>query len=394
MAPREVPQTLSQALLGPIGGSLGTALGRAVLAHHPARPPLRHPEPRLEPLNGHPAAVRGHHSPSASSSGHRLVQLRLRQQLLQPGVLRLQLLEPPRVAGAHARIGPPPPVPGRLGDLQMPEHLGQVAARSEHPLALADLANRLLRTMASPLHRGHPPILGESDPQHADSNQGPTSRLPQSVLEELACNAKFTGVVYDRRGRPIWRAHSVRRATEAQRQLLIARDGGCFVCGAHPDICDAHHVRPVSEGGPTSIDNMVLACWRCHHKIHYFGWQVHGPPGRRTLHPPEAATYGPAHAPERPSLFRSGTSTAPDQAQLIESAADQMPDPLGLGTAEAARAPDHPEANGSRPGGARQMQSGDRSAKPGPAAARAVLARSRVRRAGTANASAADRGPP
>ena len=124
-------------------------------------------------------------------------------------------------------------------------------------------------------------------------------RLPRSVLEELACNARFTGVIYDRRGRAIWRAHSVRRATEAQRQLLIARDGGCFACGVHPDICDAHHVRPVSQGGVTSLDNMVLACWRCHNKIHYFGWQIHGPPGNRTLHPPETATYGPAHAPEQ-----------------------------------------------------------------------------------------------
>ncbi len=49
-------------------------------------------------------------------------------------------------------------------------------------------------------------------------------RLPPSVLEELACNSRFTGVIYDRRGRPIWRAHSVRRATKAQRQLLIARE--------------------------------------------------------------------------------------------------------------------------------------------------------------------------
>ncbi len=126
-------------------------------------------------------------------------------------------------------------------------------------------------------------------------------RLPQSVLEELACNAKFTGVIYDRRGRPIWRAQSVRRATKAQRQLLIARDGGCFACGAHPDICDAHHVRPVSQGGATSIDNMVLACWSCHNKIHHFGWQIHGPPGRRTLHPPDA---GNLRLPPTPPTLR------------------------------------------------------------------------------------------
>ncbi len=173
-------------------------------------------------------------------------------------------------------------------------------------------------------------------------------RLPRSVLEELACNAKFTGIVYDRRGRPIWRAHSVRRATEAQRQLLIARDGGCFACGAHPDICDAHHVRPVSQGGATSLDNMVLACWRCHHKIHYLGWQIHGPPGRRTLHPPQAETHGPANAPERPSLFCSQATAPPGQARLLEPVAAQSPNMLALRRPKATPAPDHPQANRPR----------------------------------------------
>ena len=220
------------------------------------------------------------------------------------------------------------------------------------------------------------------------------ARLPQSVLEELACNAKFTGVVYDRRGRPIWRAHSVRRATEAQRQLLIARDGGCFACGAHPDICDAHHVRPVSEGGATSLDNMVLACWRCHHKIHYFGWQIHGPPGNRTLHPPDGLHYGPAHAPERPSLFHSGSSAVPDQPQLPAPVAAQSPNLLALDGPEATRAPVHPQANGSHRDGAGRAQHRDPSTRPGPATARAVLARSRAERAGAPDASADDRGPP
>ena len=62
-------------------------------------------------------------------------------------------------------------------------------------------------------------------------------RLPQPVLEELACNAKFTGLVYDRDGKPIWRTHSVRTATKAQRQdpprslrrLLPLRGPSCAV---------------------------------------------------------------------------------------------------------------------------------------------------------------------
>ena len=142
-------------------------------------------------------------------------------------------------------------------------------------------------------------------------------RLPSSVLEELACGARFTGVIYDRKGRAIWRARPVRRATKAQRQLLIARDGGCFACGADPGICDAHHVRPVSRGGATSLDNLVLACWRCHNKIHHFGWQIHGPPGSRTLHPPDTMHYGPAHAPDSPRVFGPETPHTPDSPRVF-----------------------------------------------------------------------------
>ena len=137
-------------------------------------------------------------------------------------------------------------------------------------------------------------------------------RLPATVLEELACNAKWTGMVYDARGALLWQGHSKRTATAAQIKALKAIYGGCFACGTDFDMCQAHHVRPVSEGGPTDVDNMVPACWGCHNKIHYFGWQIHGPPGQRTLHPPDPVTYGPAHAPEQPIPFERDPESAPD----------------------------------------------------------------------------------
>ena len=129
-------------------------------------------------------------------------------------------------------------------------------------------------------------------------------RLPSAVLEELACGAKLTGVVYDRDGKPIWRAHSVRTATEAQRQILIARYGGCFACAAHPALCQIHHIKPVSEGGSTKISNMVPVCWDCHNKIHHHHWYIiKRPDGNHTLHPPGKPHYGPAYAPEAPTAF-------------------------------------------------------------------------------------------
>ncbi len=132
-------------------------------------------------------------------------------------------------------------------------------------------------------------------------------RLPQAVLEQLACNAKFTGLVYDRDGKPIWRTHSVRTATEAQRQILMARYGGCFHCAAHPALCQIHHIKPVSQGGSTRLDNMIPACWDCHQKVHHHGWRIRTTNGVHTLHPPEQLHYGPARAPDPPM---SGFSSA------------------------------------------------------------------------------------
>ena len=137
-------------------------------------------------------------------------------------------------------------------------------------------------------------------------------RLPPAVFEELACNAKFTGVLYSRKGKPIWRTEPTRRVTDAQWQLLIARYGGCFHCGANPGICQAHHIEPVSQGGPTKLDNLVPACWTCHHRIHHDGWQIHKcPDGNHTLHPPDHIHYGPAQAPDPPVLFGPSDHNTP-----------------------------------------------------------------------------------
>ena len=85
-----------------------------------------------------------------------------------------------------------------------------------------------------------------------------------------------------------------------------ARYGGCFHCGANPAMCQVHHIKPVSQGGSTKLDNMVPVCWGCHNKIHHHGWQIRTTNGVHTLHPPDRTHYGPAHAPESPVLHLPG----------------------------------------------------------------------------------------
>ena len=135
------------------------------------------------------------------------------------------------------------------------------------------------------------------------------TRLPAVVLDQLACNARLTGVIFDRIGKPIWRTHSGRKVTEPQWQLLIAKWGGCFHCGANPGICQGHHIEPVSRGGPTKLDNLVPVCWTCHQRIHHDGWWIlKRPDGNHTLHPPDRTHHGPAQAPEQPVHHRAARS--------------------------------------------------------------------------------------
>ena len=138
--------------------------------------------------------------------------------------------------------------------------------------------------------------------------------LPESVLEELMGNAALTGVIYSTDGTPLWQGHTKRTATAAQKKALIARYGGCFHCAAHSAMCQAHHIKPVSQGGPTNIDNMVLICWDCHNKVHHRGWQIRSRNGQHTLHPPDRTHHGPAQAPEALILHRAGNQRALDLA--------------------------------------------------------------------------------
>jgi hypothetical protein len=49
------------------------------------------------------------------------------------------------------------------------------------------------------------------------------------------------------------------------------RDSHCRFpgCDRPPSWCDAHHVRHWADGGPTSLDNLLLLCRRHHRLVHH-----------------------------------------------------------------------------------------------------------------------------
>ena len=116
---------------------------------------------------------------------------------------------------------------------------------------------------------------------------GDGTPIPASELRRLACDAQILPAVFAGRSQPMDLGQSRRTANGAQRAALIARDRHCVGCGARAAWCQAHHIIHWADGGPTSVDNMVLLCSRCHHKVHDNDWQIRQTPtGRYNLKRP------------------------------------------------------------------------------------------------------------
>jgi len=52
------------------------------------------------------------------------------------------------------------------------------------------------------------------------------------------------------------------------RRALLVRDQGCRFPGCTGRHCDAHHIEHWLDGGPTSLDNLLLLCRRHHRSVH------------------------------------------------------------------------------------------------------------------------------
>ena len=129
--------------------------------------------------------------------------------------------------------------------------------------------------------------------------------IPPSTLGRLACNSDLWVEIFGDELTPLYETVASRAPTAAQRRALIARDGACVGCGEPPGECEAHHITPCQRGGKTRLDNLVLACWRCHDLIHDHNWQVTVRDGRYRLAPPD-----PAH-PAQPAPQRKPTRRTP-----------------------------------------------------------------------------------
>ena len=119
--------------------------------------------------------------------------------------------------------------------------------------------------------------------QAAGAPPGQTSHgttLTARQVLALCCGAQV-GAIRWRDGLPLGVGRTMRTEPPGLRRALEARDRGCRWpgCGALAAWATAHHIRPWSQGGATSLDGLALFCHvHHHHFIHLLGWTITGDP--------------------------------------------------------------------------------------------------------------------
>jgi hypothetical protein len=99
---------------------------------------------------------------------------------------------------------------------------------------------------------------------------GATGEIPVDAgsLRRMCCEAGILPVVLGGESQVLDEGKDRRLVTGAIRRVLEVRDKHCIHpgCTVPANLCQAHHIRPWWDGGPTSLENLVLVC-RHHHAL-------------------------------------------------------------------------------------------------------------------------------
>ena len=111
---------------------------------------------------------------------------------------------------------------------------------------------------------------------------------PDATLAELFARARLQRVLHTPDGAVLAMGRTVRLATPAQKDALIARDVGCVIpgCAVPGEHCEVHHVIPWAAGGATDIENMCLLCSRHHTEVGQRTWDIQMINGVPWVRPP------------------------------------------------------------------------------------------------------------
>jgi 5-methylcytosine-specific restriction protein A len=104
---------------------------------------------------------------------------------------------------------------------------------------------------------------------------GIDTAIPASAVRHLAADTQVIPCILGSDSEILDWGRARRLFTPAQKLALAERDGGCISCGAPPAFTHGHHLRWwTRDAGPTDLDNGVLLCTGCHHRLHSDGWEI------------------------------------------------------------------------------------------------------------------------
>ena len=94
------------------------------------------------------------------------------------------------------------------------------------------------------------------------------------MSRRLACDASVVVMRHASNGAVLDVGRKTRTIPPSIRRALLVRDRRCMFPGCTARRCDAHHLEHWADGGPTTLDNLVLLCRRHHRTVHEGGFAI------------------------------------------------------------------------------------------------------------------------
>jgi hypothetical protein len=101
--------------------------------------------------------------------------------------------------------------------------------------------------------------------------------ISAEVARRLCCDAKISVSLDGSDGSCLDLKPLQRYPSAAQRTEIRRRDNGCRFPGCgFTNYTDVHHMVLFTEGGKTTLDNLITLCSSHHHAVHEIGWKMSG----------------------------------------------------------------------------------------------------------------------
>jgi hypothetical protein len=112
--------------------------------------------------------------------------------------------------------------------------------------------------------------------QSALAGQEGRSALPIESVKRICCDSHAVVLTEDEAGEPLSIGRKTRLVPKAIERALHARDRGCcrFPGCANRRYLHSHHVEHWSNGGETSLGNLMLLCTKHHTLVHEGGFRI------------------------------------------------------------------------------------------------------------------------